>query len=92
MSVDLVAGFIDESAFNGTLDSVVREGTTVVVPWFASAAIAAANNSTNVFRISNISSADARVFVEVLTLRTAPSPIRASWKPVRRSPRTAKWS
>ncbi|GLK52671.1 hypothetical protein GCM10017621_21790 [Maricaulis virginensis] len=67
VSVDLVAGFIDESAFNGTLDSVVREGTTVVVPWFASAAIAAANNSTNVFRISNISSADARVFVEVLT-------------------------
>lgn len=67
VSVDLGAAFVDESAFTGTLDSVVREGTTVVVPWFASAAIAAANNSTNVFRISNISSADARVFVEVLT-------------------------
>ncbi|MEP3071953.1 hypothetical protein [Maricaulis sp.] len=67
VSVDLGAAFIDEADVTGTLASVVREGTTVVVPWFASSAIAAANGSTNVFRISNISAADARVFVEVLT-------------------------
>lgn len=67
VSVDLGAAFIDEADVTASLASVVREGTTVVVPWFASSAIAAANGSTNVFRISNISNADARVFVEVLT-------------------------
>ncbi|MBO6764128.1 hypothetical protein [Maricaulis sp.] len=67
VSVDLGAAFIDEADVTGTLASVVREGTTVVVPWFASSAVAAANGSNNVFRISNISNADARVFVEVLT-------------------------
>jgi len=56
----------------GALSSIVREGTSVVVPWVASNTLGATNNTRNVVRISNsASSATGQVYLEVISSGTA---------------------
>ena len=66
ITLDLVAGFVDPAPVSGAIDPVDREGTEVVFAWTPGTAVATANGSANVFRLGNMSDADARVFVEVL--------------------------
>lgn len=52
---------------SGALQSITRDGTSIVFPWTQSATQGAASGATSVFRIGNLDDADAgAVFVEVL--------------------------
>jgi len=66
---DTGSGFVatTESA-TGDLDSVTREGETIIFPWTASAGTAAASGSNNVIRIGNTgSTAITGLFARVLS-------------------------
>jgi hypothetical protein len=56
----------------GSLSSILREGTSVIVPWVASNTLAGANNTRNVVRVSNISDEPTgQVYLEVVTASAA---------------------
>ena len=59
--------FTSDPSLSGDIDPIVREGSNVIAAWTSGGAVATANNSQHVFRFGNLSNADARVFVEVLT-------------------------
>ena len=63
-ALNLAAGLNDET-LDVTIGQIVREGTSVELPWVPSGALAAANGSSNVIRFANTSDVDARVFAEV---------------------------
>lgn len=66
-TIDFVPALVDETFGSANLQSIDREGSAFEFPWVPGDALVAANGSTNVVRISNQSSADARLFVDVLT-------------------------
>lgn len=70
--IDLSADFSDlDNVEVGELASIVREGTSVVLPWVASGSLAGVNNTRNVLRISNSGEATGQVYLEVISASTA---------------------
>lgn len=56
----------------GSLSSILREGTSVIVPWVASNTLGSTNNTRNVVRISNSADvATGQVYLEVVTSAAA---------------------
>jgi hypothetical protein len=56
----------------GSLSSILREGTSAVVPWVASNTLGSVNNTRNVVRISNSADvATGQVYLEVVTSAAA---------------------
>ncbi len=70
VTVDLVAAFNDEPPFTGALDSVIREGTQVLFPWLPSDTLLAGSGALHVVRLSNLSTVDARVLIDILASST----------------------
>jgi hypothetical protein len=70
--IDLSTDFNDlDNVEVGELASIVREGTSVVVPWVASGSLGAINSSRNVLRISNSGEATGQVYLEVISASAA---------------------
>jgi hypothetical protein len=62
----LASGLTGTTTATGSLQPIVRDGTSIVFPWTQSATQGAASGATSVFRIGNLDNTDAgAVFVEV---------------------------
>jgi len=70
----------------GDLASIKRDGVAAEVPWVASSALAALNQSRSIIRVANKSTQPANVYVEYVTSAAAqgltPDPIVAKGEPV----------
>ena len=67
VDIDLVQPlFASDVSVSGDLGPITREGTEVVFAWTPGTAVAAANGSSNVLRLGNLTANAGRVFVEVL--------------------------